>query len=436
MSKQNKPHELTPELRFPSFRGNTGWATKPLGSLTTPITERVGDSDCVPYTVTSGEGLISQDDKYGRTIAGKSLKSYYKLEHNDFAFNKSATKLFPQGYIARYQDEDDAAVPNSIFTCFRISGDELDAAYLDYLFQGNLHGRWLRHYITVGARAHGALNISDDDLYALPVPIPQGEQTKAEQQEIADCLGSLDAWIAAERRKLSALHDHKRGLMQQLFPPLGQTHPPRRFPEFHNSRAWQPVVVDKMAKVQSGGTPSKSNPDYWGGTIPWVSAKDMKSVRLADTEDHVTDLAIADGAKEVPAGTVLILTRGMTLLKDVPVCLIQRPMTYNQDVKALLPRKGVVSEFLTYLLLASKASIRALVDTAGHGTGRLNTDDLKGLELSKPEPEEQRRIADCLTALDDRITAQAAKLDALATHKRGLMQQLLPLPETFREART
>jgi len=151
---------------------------KPLGDLTDPITERVGDSDCIPFTVTTGEGLISQDEKYGRTIAGNSVKNYYRLQRNDFAFNKSATKVFPQGYIARFRGDERAAVPNSIFTCFRIAVENVDAAFLDYLFQGNLHGRWLKDYITVGARAHGALNISDDDLFALPVPLPAGDDAR------------------------------------------------------------------------------------------------------------------------------------------------------------------------------------------------------------------------------------------------------------------
>lgn len=152
MTRKNQ-QPVTPKLRFPEFRDALQWVQKPLGDLTEPVTERVGDSECIPFTVTTGEGLVSQEDKYGRTIAGKSLKNYYRLQTDDFAFNKSATKLYPQGYIARFQGGERAAVPNSIFTCFRIADEDVvDAAYLDYLFQGNLHGRWLKDYITVGAR--------------------------------------------------------------------------------------------------------------------------------------------------------------------------------------------------------------------------------------------------------------------------------------------
>ncbi|MEM1013540.1 MAG: restriction endonuclease subunit S [Planctomycetota bacterium] len=380
----------------------------------------------MPYTITGGVGLVSQEEKLGRTIAGKSISNYYRLRRGDFAFNKSSTKAHPEGYIARLHDDVDAAVPSSIFTCFRCVSEEADGEYLDWLFQSNLHGHWLRKFITVGARAHGALNVNDDDLYALPVPLPPGKTSRAEQRKIAECLASLDDWIAAETDALAALRRHKIGLMQQLFPRPGETRPRRRFPEFQDAKEWEPIPIDKLADVTSGGTPSKSNPAYWGGTIPWVSAKDMKTLRLTDSADHVTQVAVDDGAKLMPAGTLLMLTRGMTLMKDVPICLLQRPMTFNQDVKALSPKPGVIGEFLAFLLNASKPSLLSLVDIAGHGTGRLNTDEVKQLELAKPEPSEQRRIAGCLIALDDCIPARADSLAALYRHKQGLMHQLFP----------
>ena len=102
--------------------------------------------------------------------------------------------------------------------------------YLDHLLHGNHHGRWLRKYITVGARAHGALSVSDDALMSMPVPLPPVAVSRPEQQKIADCLGSLDDLIAAEGRKLEALRQHKQGLMQQLFPQPGETRAPPSLP--------------------------------------------------------------------------------------------------------------------------------------------------------------------------------------------------------------
>ncbi len=98
-------------------------------------------------------------------------------------------------------------------------------------------------------------------------------------------------------------------------------------------RDWEPTTLGSVVDLLSGGTPSKRRADYWNGTFPWVSAKDMKQFRLPDTEDHLTEEGVANGTRIAPRGSVLLLTRGMTLLNDIPVCVIQRPMAFNQDVK-------------------------------------------------------------------------------------------------------
>src|SRR5690606_42020595 len=112
--------------------------------------------------------------------------------------------------------------------------------------------------------------------------------------------------------------------------------------------------------------------------------------------------AVANGTRLVPAGTVFLLTRGMTLLNDVPICVAQRPMTFNQDIKALRPRAHVASEYLPYVLLGNKARLLSQVDLAGHGTGQLNTDELKALDVRLPPLPEQRATAHILGTLDDR----------------------------------
>lgn len=76
---------------------------------------------------------------------------------------------------------------------------------------------------------------------------------------------------------------------------------------------WAETTLGEMADFISGGTPSKSRPSYWTGPVPWASAKDMKRFRLEDTEDHLSEDAVANGTRLVPAGTVFLLTRGMTL---------------------------------------------------------------------------------------------------------------------------
>jgi len=180
---------------------------------------------------------------------------------------------------------------------------------------------------------------------------------------------------------------------------------------------WSNTTLGECAGWLSGGTPFKGNPTFWSGSIPWVSAKDMKSFRLHDAEDHISQLAVGHGGKVVPAGTILLLVRGMTLHNDVPICMVTREMAFNQDIKALRPAKNVYGAFLAYWLLAHKPDLLASVDHAGHGTGRLVTDTLKEKSVKLPPLAEQKAIAAVLGALDDKIELNRwmnATLEAMA----------------------
>jgi type I restriction enzyme S subunit len=185
---------------------------------------------------------------------------------------------------------------------------------------------------------------------------------------------------------------------------------------------WQDTTLGQVADFLSGGTPSKDVSQYWEGTIPWVSAKDMKRFRLEDTEDHVSEDGVANGTKLVPLDTVLLLARGMTLLNDVPICVVKRAMTFNQDVKALRPKPGIRNDFLPYLLLGNKERLLSLVDLAGHGTGRLNSDELKALDVVLPPDPEQRAIAHILGTLDDKIELNRRMNETLEAMGRALFK--------------
>jgi type I restriction enzyme S subunit len=110
---------------------------------------------------------------------------------------------------------------------------------------------------------------------------------------------------------------------------------------------WDSRPLDSVVALSSGSTPSKADAANWGGSIPWVSAKDMKTFYVFDSEDHLTAQGGA-AARMVPPGTVLLLVRGMTLHHDVPICLTKTAVAFNQDVKALRPRDRLDSRFLAF----------------------------------------------------------------------------------------
>src|SRR5579872_5005728 len=134
----------------------------------------------------------------------------------------------------------------------------------------------------------------------------------------------------------------------------------------------------------SGGTPSKSNPAYWAGDIPWVSCKDMKTDRIFDAEDHVSGQGLANGTRLIKQGTVLIVVRGMILAKAFPVAVAMRELTFNQDLKAVKCSPILDDRFLFYWLKSKTHEILGLADEAAHGTKRLQTDRLQNLEIDVP----------------------------------------------------
>jgi len=101
---------------------------------------------------------------------------------------------------------------------------------------------------------------------------------------------------------------------------------------------WSQTTLGECADFFSGGTPRKSNAEFWNGTIPWISGKDLKSFYLNDGEDHITAEGAEAGSRLIPPGTILLLVRGMTLHNDVPVAVVTRESAFNQDIKAIRAR--------------------------------------------------------------------------------------------------
>jgi type I restriction enzyme S subunit len=430
-AKEKSKSALVPKLRFPEFKSAGDWTTVKLGAVATIRTEKVGNNICVPMSITSGVGLLSQEDKFGRVIAGDSYKNYLLLKPYDFAYNKSATKEYPEGFLTLYVGTALAAVPNSIFTCFRINGVSPDVGFLNYQFSDNLHGRWLRKFIQVGARAHGSLSIDDNDLMALPVPLPAGSKSTAEQKKIAECLTSVDKLLDAQARKVDALKVHKKALMQQLFPRKGETKPRLRFPEFQDAREWESDSLGNIFETSSGGTPSRTVKAYWNGDIPWVTTSLVDFGVITSAEEFLTSEGLKNSsAKLFPKGTVLMAMYGQGKTRG-QVALLGIKAATNQACAAILPRKDIDPYFVFLNLAGRYEEIREMSNSGGQDN--LSQGLVREIRFAfPPDAAEQRKVTVFLSSLDSMVNAESQKLEALKTHKRGLMQKLIPSAEEER----
>ncbi len=190
-----------------------------------------------------------------------------------------------------------------------------------------------------------------------------------------------------------------------------------RVGEFDIPSTWAWTTIELLGEVRGGGTPSKTNGNLWGGKIPWVSPKDMKVAHISDAQDHVTPAALDESAaKLIPAGSLLMVVRGMILAHSFPVALTVVDVTINQDMKALLPFAPELRPYLLTLLQASRDRVLALVERSTHGTCKLPYEALAALPLPIPPLAEQTRIVarvDELSKIVDRLALKRSHRDDL-----------------------
>lgn len=167
---------------------------------------------------------------------------------------------------------------------------------------------------------------------------------------------------------------------------------------------WTTYKLGSITKWNSGGTPRKSNPEYWGGSIPWISAKSLKGRFVYDSELKVTELGSKKGTKLAVKGSILLLVRGSGLFNDIPVAMTSRDVTFNQDVKCIVPTLGELSNiFLLYWFKGKKQTFTNMLEATSIGAGKFDMDRLFDLKVNLPPLKEQKAIASILSALDDKI---------------------------------
>jgi type I restriction enzyme S subunit len=280
--------------------------------------------------------------------------------------------------------------------------------YLQYFFQSDDFKRQIDEHL--GATINQITNAS---LNSFVVALP----SLAEQEAIVSRLTGVDRYITTLERMIAKKQAIKQGMMQQLL--TGKTD------STGSLVSGCDAALGAITTWSSGGTPDRNNPTYWGGTIPWISAATLKSSRVHDSDQHLTDAGVRVGSKLAPVGAVLVLVRGMALHRETRIGMTTRPVGFNQDVKALIPKPGVLSEYLLFALQARSIQLLDLVSSAGSGTGVLDTQLLQRLPIWVPDEAIQRRIIAAVDAADREVGALDRLITKMQGIKQGMMQQLL-----------
>lgn len=430
MGKENdEKSALVPRRRFPEFREADNWKLEPLGRLAKRRTAKNVKGEHARVLTNSAEfGVVDQRDYFEKDIANQgNLEGYYIVEKGDYVYNPRISTSAPVGPISR--NNVGTGVMSPLYTVFRFVSSDND--FFAHYFKSTHWHRYMRQASSTGAR-HDRMSITNDDFMGLPLPV----SAPKEQQKIADCLSSLDELVTAETHALAALKTHKKGLMQQLFPREGETVPRLRFPEFREAGDWRfdPLstfvsALDAGVSVNAGDRPAM--PEEIGVlktscvTNGVFELSENKVVLEPEELERVTECVRRD---------TIIISRMNTLALVGASAYVEHDganIFLPDRLWAAKPAPNANMRFIAYIL-GSDRGRRALSELAAGSSGSMkNIAKAAVLELliSTPESAEQQKIVDCLSSLDDLITAQSQKIDALKTHKKGLMQQLFPMLE-------
>jgi len=416
MSNENNKTAL-PKLRFPEFRGAEGWEETELGANgaflrgLTYSSENVKDDGLLVVrssNIQDGNLVLNKDLVFVDINCAPSIL----LQKGDVAICMANGSKALVGKSAEFDGQYNKPITIGAFcSLFRPLNDFAKLVFKTEEYQ---------NFVAFSIGGGNINNLKNSDLEKFSFFIPA---ISDEQQKIAATLSSLDDLLTAQSAKLETLKVHRRGLMQGLFPAEGETVPKLRFPEFQGE--WVEKKLDEIARRGSGHTPSKSSPEYYNGGIKWVSLADSKRLDnglITKTAAEISMEGIKNSSAVLhPAGTVLI-SRDAGIGKSA---VMGDSMAVSQHFIVWTCNSDSLNNWFLYHLLQNskplfeRAAIGSTIKTIG-------LQFFKDLAFFIPSFAEQQKIADCLTSLDNRITAQSQKIEALKLHKKGLMQSLFP----------
>ncbi|MEK6804661.1 MAG: restriction endonuclease subunit S [Nitrospirota bacterium] len=404
-TKEDGKPALVPKLRFPEFREADGWDSDELGKVAGFVNEKVPLAQVPLENYVSTENILPDYGGVGRASKLPTTGSVTRFRPNDTL----VSNIRP--YLKKVWVADKEGGASNDVIVIRAK-QRLLAQYFSCLLKNDA----FIDYVMTGAKGVKMPRGDISSMKAYPTLYP----SKPEQQKIAECLSSVDELIAAQARKLDALKTHKKWLMQQLFPREGETQPRLGFPEFKNAWKWA---------VRKAGSLFKNRVTKGEQGLPIYSVTMHDGMVRRDSLDrNYYDIEDAAGNKKVCRNDIAY---NMMRMWQGALGVAPEDCLVSPAYIVLAPVKGTVPEFFQYMFKLPAT----LLTLTSHSRGltkdrlRLYYDDFARITLRCPPPAEQQRIADCLTSLDDLITAQTQKHEALKTHKKGLMQQIFPSPE-------
>lgn len=385
-----------------------GWTLRPLGDVLRQVHRpvKVADIDVVPFAGVRwyAEGVYPRGDQPAASVKTKVLN---RIERGDIVYNRMWATKASFGVV---RDDAHGCLVTNDFPVFRAQ-DDLLPDFVALLFH------WSVFQQAAAASATGTTErrrLNERHFAKLRVPIP----SLREQRRIVDLVGALDSTIAAiARAGTRAVYEAALRAVADKFPavPIGD-------------------VVDSAF---AGGTPSRAEPEYFTGHIPWLKSGEVESDSIAETTEHISERALrSSAARLVPAGSTVVAMYGQGDTKGRAGFVVS-PVATNQAVLALVPdTKRIDAKYLLHAVRSRTESLRR------RAVGAAQPNLSKGLVLTEliPVPaelEEQIRWRDLLDSLRAAGSSQQAMGERLRRARSQMLCALLSreheIPESYDE---
>lgn len=414
MEKENEIKTVVPALRFPEFQGMIGW-------------EKTYIYEECPNPYSGGTPKTTEKKYYGGNIpfirSAEIGKDKTELSITQEGLNNSSAKMIQKGdlLIALYgANSGDIAISkidgaiNQAILCLKAKSNNLFIYYTLLKKQKDIVSKYLQG---------GQGNLSGEIIKSIDFYIPQ----KIEQQKIADCLSSLDELIEATAQKVETLKEHKKGLMQRLFPAEGKNVPDLRFPEFQASEKWKECILGNCLLEQpryginAPAVPfQKELPTYIRITDISEDGYFLPNPKVSVNHDAVDNFYLR-------IGDLVFARTGASVGKCYKYRKEDGKLVFAGFLIKVSPDQTRLSPDFLFQFTFSQLYWK-WVDLTSTRSGQpgINSKEFASMMLYLPTKDEQQKIADSLSSLDELIEAISRKVEILKDHKKGLMQQLFP----------
>jgi len=412
----SKTKKILPELRFPEFSNNETWADRKLSDVLFEHKEKSTGNEEV-YSVSVHKGVINQIEHLGRVFAASNTENYKRVLPGDIIYTKSPTGDFPFGIIKQSKVSKPVIV-SPLYGVFRPETAELGVILDAYFEYPERTVNYLSSIVQKGAK--NTINIHNDIFLSKSLVLPLD---KREQRKIASCIISIDEVIAIHSEKLELLNEHKKGLIQNLFPIEGERVPKYRFKDFKKDDHWEIKELNELGDLINGLTYSPTDVRKDGLLV--LRSSNIQN-GMIDLKDCVYVRTVIKGANLSKPNDILICVRNGSKALIGKNAIISKNVPIATHGAFMTVFRTKIPEFVFQLFQTDLYNNQVMAGL-GATINSINGKDLLKYKFPIPKnPREQQKIASCLSSLDEIIAAQSEIIEQLKQHKKGLMQRLLP----------